>query len=96
MNTEFIDSFRRPKLHGNFIMDLNPFSKLNLCALIAAFAGVIGGVASSVVAILLHRHHGRGRVPEKVLGPVLESGRAFVLLYFHDSLCLLARHHAAV
>ena len=54
MNTEFIDSFRRPKLHGDFIMDLNPFSKLNLCALIAAFAGVIGGVASSVVAILLY------------------------------------------
>ena len=39
MNTEFIDSFRRPKLHGNFIMDLNPFSKLNLCALIAALQG---------------------------------------------------------
>ena len=50
MNTEFIDSFRRPKLHGNFIMDLNPFSKLNLCALIAAFAGLAGGVASSVAA----------------------------------------------
>lgn len=54
MNTEFIDSFRRPKLHGNFIMDLNPFSKLNLCALIAAFAGLAGGVASSVAAILLY------------------------------------------
>ena len=36
MNTEFIDSFRRPKLHGNFVLDLNPFSKLNLCVLIAA------------------------------------------------------------
>ena len=54
MNTDFIDSFRRPKLHGNFIMDLNPFSKLNLCALIAAFAGLAGGVASSVAAILLY------------------------------------------
>ena len=97
MNTEFIDSFRRPKLHGNFIMDLNPFSKLNLCALIAAFAGVIGGVASSVVAILLYiAITAAAGCLKKVLGPVLESGRAFVLLYFHDSLCLLARHHAAV
>lgn len=54
MNTEFIDSFRRPKLHGNFVLDLNPFSKLNLCVLIAAFAGVAGGVVSSLVAILLY------------------------------------------
>ena len=94
MNTEFIDSFRRPKLHGNFIMDLNPFSKLNLCALIAAFAGLAGGVASSVAAILLY--HGCRRVPEKILGSVLESGRTFIFLYFPHSVGFLARHHAFV
>lgn len=54
MNTDFIDSFRGPKLHGNFVLDLNPFSKLNLCVLIAAFAGLAGGVFSSLAAILLY------------------------------------------
>ena len=96
MNTEFIDSFRRPKLHGNFIMDLNPFSKLNLCALIAAFAGLAGGVASSVAAILLYLAITAAAGCLKKFWGHFKSGRTFIFLYFPHSVGFLARHHAFV
>ena len=54
MNTSFIDSFRKPKLHGNFIMDLHPFVKLNLLLLIATFSGVFSSYLLRALAIVFY------------------------------------------
>lgn len=39
---EFINSFRQPKLHGNVIMDLNPFTKLGVAVGAVIAAGALG------------------------------------------------------
>lgn len=50
---DFIESFRKPKLHGNFILDLNPFTKLNLCFAFMIAAGLFGAYWTRLAAIVL-------------------------------------------
>ncbi len=49
---EFINSFRRPKLHGNFILDLNPFTKINMIVA-ATLAGAFLSVYWSRIAVVV-------------------------------------------
>ncbi len=50
---EFIDSYRRPKLRGNFILDLNPFTKLNFAFVIFLAAALMGAYWTRLGAILI-------------------------------------------
>ena len=50
---EFINSFREPKLHGNVILDLNPFTKLNLALVGFLAAALIGDYYPRLIAIII-------------------------------------------
>lgn len=50
---DFINSFRSPRLHGNFILDLNPFTKLNLAFALLLGAALLGTYWTRVAAIVL-------------------------------------------
>ena len=55
MNNEqiFIDSFRGPKLHGNFILDLNPLSKLDFAFFSFMGAALLGRYWPRLTVILM-------------------------------------------
>lgn len=49
----FIQSFRKPKLHGNFILDLHPFTKINLVIAIAIVGALLSTYWSRIAAIVI-------------------------------------------
>lgn len=49
----FINSFRSPQLHGNFILDLNPFTKLNIAFALLLGAALMGAYWTRAAAIAL-------------------------------------------
>lgn len=54
MDHAFIDSFRGCKLHGNFILDLHPFVKLNLVLALTTAGAVLGQFWPRITAIALY------------------------------------------
>lgn len=53
MNIDFINSFRGYISTGNFLLDLNPFSKLNLLLIMPLFATLLPGWIPAVCTLLL-------------------------------------------
>lgn len=50
---EFINSFLQSKLHGNFILDLNPFTKINLSVAAILGGALLGSYWSRFAVIVL-------------------------------------------
>ncbi|MDD2971017.1 MAG: energy-coupling factor transporter transmembrane component T [Lachnospiraceae bacterium] len=50
---KFINSFRNAKLHGNFILDLNPFTKLNCAFAIFLGAALLGHYWTRLAVIII-------------------------------------------
>lgn len=84
INQAFVDSFRGPKLHGNPVMDLYPFVKLNLLAVVAVAAGVFGLYGLRLLAIgfyfVLAALAGRLKAFSRIFLPVAALLAFFIIL----------------
>ena len=54
MNTQFVDSFRKPQTTGNLLLDMNPLSKLIICFLLCISAIIAQSIPYSFALCILY------------------------------------------